>query len=431
MAGCDGAGGDGVASGGNVSQPSERGSTKTQQPAPAAQSELAAKPPAAPDLRPTLLLDAATLSDRKQVLNGQPDSPYLPAYKKLLSDADKALQTKPISVMDKTGTPPSGDKHEYMSMAPYWWPDTNKPDGLPYVKQDGKTNPEGMTDKYDKSNWGKMSSSVTSLALAYYFSGKEMYADHAAQLLRVWFLDPATKMNPNMNYGQSVPGRADGRKEGVLESQNLLDIVDDSVLLQGSKAWTDQDHAALLEWIADYLKWLASNKLALDERKSTNNHGTWYDAIYVGLSIADGDPSGAAAYMKKTTIPRIAAQIAPDGSMPLEMSRTRSLHYPLYNLKPFTMLAIFGDKVGVDLWGYASEDGRSVHQAYTFLAPYLNGKPWPYAQIRVENESEFARFMRLAAIRYNDPSYAQAADHILGNGKTTSRINLIAPTPSF
>jgi hypothetical protein len=426
-------GGEGIAGGGNADHPSDSGSTKPQEPSPAVQSNPLEKPPAssAPDLRPTLLLDAATLSDRKQDLRDPPNSPHFPAYKKLLADANKALQTKPLSVMDKTGTPPSGDKHDYMSMAPYWWPDPNKPDGLPYVNQDGKTNPEGTTNKYDKNNWGKMSSSVTSLALAYYFSNKETYADRAAQLLRVWFLDPATKMNPNMNYGQSVPGRADGRKEGVLESQNLLDLVDDAVLLQGSKSWTEKDQAAFLAWIADYLKWLSSNKLALEERKSTNNHGTWYDAIYIGLSIADGDSAGAAAYLKKTTIPRIAAQIAPDGSMPLEMSRTRSLHYPLYNLKPFTMLAVFGDKVGVDLWGYVTEDGRSIHQAYAFLTPYLNGKPWPYAQIRVEDESEFARFMRLAAIRYHDPAYAEAADHLLGSGKATSRISLIAPTPSF
>ena len=84
----------------------------------------------------------------------------------------------PFSVMQKNHVPPSGDKHDYMSQAPYFWPDPDKKDGLPYVRRDGKVNPE--RDKYDAPLLKKMSQAVATLALAYYLTGEERYAEHAA-----------------------------------------------------------------------------------------------------------------------------------------------------------------------------------------------------------------------------------------------------------
>ena len=51
---------------------------------------------------------------------------------------DLSLSDGPWSVMDKQHVPPSGDKHDYMSLGPYWWPDPDKPDGLPYIRRDGE-----------------------------------------------------------------------------------------------------------------------------------------------------------------------------------------------------------------------------------------------------------------------------------------------------
>lgn len=54
---------------------------------------------------------------KKNLYNG--DSYLMPALENLLLIADTALHVRPISVMDKIATPPSGDKHDYMSIAPY------------------------------------------------------------------------------------------------------------------------------------------------------------------------------------------------------------------------------------------------------------------------------------------------------------------------
>ncbi len=38
----------------------------------------------------------------------------------LLAEADETLRSKPVSVTETSKTPPSGDKHDYFSLAPYY-----------------------------------------------------------------------------------------------------------------------------------------------------------------------------------------------------------------------------------------------------------------------------------------------------------------------
>ena len=66
--------------------------------------------------------------------------------------------------MMKEKTPSSGDKHDYMSQARYFWPDPAKPDGLPYINRDGISNPE--LNKLDRNRLGTTANRITTLALA-------------------------------------------------------------------------------------------------------------------------------------------------------------------------------------------------------------------------------------------------------------------------
>src|SRR5215207_6049721 len=70
-------------------------------------------------------LNMYSLKNSKARIN-RSDPQILPAYKQLLTDAYKALQFGPVSVMEKKHLPPSGNKHDYMSLAPYHWPDPSK-----------------------------------------------------------------------------------------------------------------------------------------------------------------------------------------------------------------------------------------------------------------------------------------------------------------
>lgn len=142
-----------------------------------------------------------------------------------LPDAERALTLGPFSVMHKGRVAPSGDKHDFLTLAPYWWPDPAKPGGLPYVRRDGEVNPESKRDT-DDAPFAQMAGAVTKLAAAFRDTRDERFAARAVLLLRVWFLDLSTRMNPNLDYGQGVPGRNTGRGAGIISTRKLVDIVD-------------------------------------------------------------------------------------------------------------------------------------------------------------------------------------------------------------
>ena len=175
--------------------------------------------------------------------------------KAIRSEADHAMNQGPFSVMEKKETPPSGSKHDYMSLAPYWWPNPATSNGLPYVRHDGETNPQALSIP-DQANVFKLEDAVHALALGYYFTGDREYAGRAVLLLRTWFLDPTTRMNPNLNYAQAVLGVNKGRGIGLIERRGLPRVLDAITLLSGSASLTQVDRDGLHKWFSNYLEWL-------------------------------------------------------------------------------------------------------------------------------------------------------------------------------
>jgi hypothetical protein len=303
-------------------------------------------------------------------------------------------------------------------MAPYFWPDPNKPDGLPYIRRDGKVNPE--RDKYDAPLLGKMNRAVSTLALAYYLTGEERYAEHAALLLRTWFLDEKTRMNPNLNYGQFVPGVNEGRGNGIIDTVGLLSVVDAVGLLEGSKTWTKSDQAGMQAWFGEYVKWLRTSKNGKEEAAAANNHGTWYDVQVVTFALFSGEKEESVKeFLEECKTKRIARQIDPDGKQTLELKRTKAYDYSLVNLRGLFALATLGDRVGVDLWHYETKDGRSIRKALDWMVPFAAGeKEWPYEQITQLKGASLAPLLRRAATAYKEERYEKLI------GKVTERGDL-------
>ena len=317
---------------------------------------------------------------------------------------DKHLKKAPVSVMDKGIAAPSGDKHDYVSLATYYWPNPKTPNGLPYVAHDGEVNPETKDSDYTRLR--KMIDIARGLALAYATTCEERYAQAAAVQLRTWFLDEATRMNPHLNFGQCVRGRDGGSPFGIIETAYLTDVLDADALLQTSSAWTATDHTRLQAWFRDYLAWLTTSELGQKECNDKNNHGTWFDVQATSFALFVGDVARARQILLAARQRRVAAQIEPDGTMPHELRRTKSAGYTLYNTRAMIRLARLGEPLGIDLWNFQTIDGRSLRKALDFFSVYADpDKAWPHKQIEPFGRQGITVFLQQASTRYADQPY--------------------------
>lgn len=358
--------------------------------------------------RPTVprvfLVNARNLSEtRRRVFAG--DKAYTAAARRLEADALKALGAGPFSVTSKGATPPGGDKHDYMSQAPYFWPNPKTHDGLPYIRRDGERNPE-IEKLTDHHNLDQMVDSVETLTLAYYFQGDEAYANRATQLLRTWFLDPATRMNPNLQYAQYVPGVNTGRGIGLIETRGLTRVADCVGLLAGSKAWTKSDQRGIEDWYSKFLQWMLDSRNGKEESAARNNHGTWFDVQAASFALFIGRNELAKSILETAKQKRIAIQVEPDGREPLELERTKAWSYSIFNLDALITLAELGEHVGVNLWHYQTDDGRSLRRALEYLYPFAAGeKKWDYQQLGGVEPQALFPLMRRAAAAYDDGKF--------------------------
>jgi len=350
-----------------------------------------------------LLMDPAVLSDaRSGALAGRAD--LAPALVDLRRAADMAVTATPVSVADKAIAPPSGDPHDYMSLSIYWWPDPSKPDGLPYLQRDGQINREAADmGRYDGAKIVRMVGSVETLALGGFLTGESAYGEAAARWLRVWFLDDATRMNPSMRFAQIIPGWTEPRGTGIIESRQLMRVVDAALLLDGTPAWPAADQAALRAWFGRLVDWLLGSAQGQMEGRAANNHGTWYDAQVADFALFAGRPDLAKNTLARVGAKRAAEQIADDGRQPLELGRTRSFHYSVFNLLAFCVLGDLGDRVGVDVWHASTR----IQAGIDFLTPYRDAtNAWPRLELTdVDYGAELAPILARAARAYPDAGY--------------------------
>jgi hypothetical protein len=353
------------------------------------------------------VIDADHLVTVKNKLKKK-DQPSMAVADSLKKKADGLLNMKLLSVMDKAFTPVSGNKHDYMSQAPYFWYDSSKPDGKPYLRRDGEHNPE-IKKITDRTYIGELESATRILSLAYYLTRNEKYAAKAATLIRHWFLDDGTKMNPNLEYAQGIPGITNGRGIGIIESRTLTGIADAIGLLHGSKAWTKKDDEGMREWYDRFLNWMLTSKNGKDEHAAKNNHGTWYYMQVVDFALFTGDKQKAKALAVESK-KLLDSQLTAAGNFPLELERTNALGYSSFNTLAWLQTASLAQQTGVDLWKFRTSKNAGLQNAVDWLMPFaLKEEKWNYKQIGNYNSGDFYPVLMMAYKKYHNAVYLEKA----------------------
>jgi hypothetical protein len=361
----------------------------------------------------------------KQAMKDNKNQIVQDSLNQLLAQADSYLTKEATSVMEKKQIPPSGNKHDFLSLAPYMWPDLTKPNHMPYVYLDGEINPEVYAIP-DGGNMNEMIKRVKTLSIAYYFTDNISYASKASELLRIWFLSTNTSMNPNLQYTEVIIGRNNGSHSGIIAGNKLPDIIDSIALIRDSSPWTEQDQKGIESWFDKYLDWLLNSGAGKKESKRLNNHGTMYNVQTSSIAIFL-NKTQIARDIVKHSINELAAIIRSDGSQPFELQRSTSLNYHIINLLGLFNLAKIADRIGIDLWDYKTPEGSGLQKALDYLLPYaLKKATWSYKQIKPIDTSRLVDLLCQAIIHYDgNESYKEAYRSIVSPNVVKQSNNLM------
>jgi len=363
----------------------------------------------------------------EQIHAGNPR--FLKAESALIQKANAALNQPLLSVMDKTLVAASGNKHDYYSFPPYWWPDPTQKDGLPYIRRDGENNPDASSDATDKKRLVRMSNNVYNLTLAWYFTQDKRYSEKAAEQIRTWFLNPATRMNPNMAYAQATPGVNTGRGTGIIDTRVLVNIVDAIELLQSSGTIKESEYKQLQQWFGELYYWMTVSPNGLKEDSGKNNHGTWYDLQTATFAQFSGKTIDAKKRLNITQHRRIPNHFDAEGRQMREVARTRSWHYSNFNLEAYSQIAKLGEKIHIDVWNHQA-DNHSLLKGYTYIASFINSDtPWPWKDLDKTDDKKALLSLSRAAKAWPDNVLLNEKARYLQAKYPEDITILIAPLP--
>jgi Alginate lyase len=358
---------------------------------------------------------ALSRADFAAILAAGPNAPLITLaeieqidHDRVVSAADKYLSEPPITITASTSPRSKGGKHDYFSEADYWWPDPKNPDG-PYIERDGYSDPHNFNDH--RLALIRLSLIVPALTAAWLITKDKRYASQAAVHLRAWFLDSTTKMNPSLEYAQAVWGKTPGRSYGIIDTLHLVEVTQAALHLEPTGVMTVAEFAGLRDWFAEYLLWMMVSKNGQEEEAAKNNHGSCWTAQ-------------AAAYAKFTANEKVLVlcrnhfrnhllpeQLAPNGSFPLELARTKPYSYSLFDLDVLSIVCTIASSASSpqdDLWEFTLPNGIKYKNAVDFMFPYIEDKSkWPYPK-DVEYFDDLPNrqpSLLFAGLAYREPKY--------------------------
>jgi len=298
--------------------------------------------------------------------------------KETIAHAKELLQEKPLTVTASSCKRSAGGVHDFYSEGDYWWPDPAKPDG-PYIQKDGQSNPDNFSDH--RLAMIRLSEITATLTSAWLLTGDKKYATKALGHLNAWFVDPATRMNPDLLYAQAIWGRFTGRGIGLIDAYHLVEVAQSAKLLIEAKAVPEADAEKIKAWFSQFLNWMTTHQYGIDEMNAKNNHGTCWVATAASMATLVGNEKVRQMCVDRFKTILLPTQMADDGSFPLEIKRTKPYGYSLFNIDAFCNVARILSTPADNLWDFTTPEGKSLKKGMEYIFPYIRDKStWPFAK---------------------------------------------------
>lgn len=323
----------------------------------------------------------------------------------ILTEAKWALEQQPVTVTAQFSSRSAGGRHDFYSEGDYWWPNPVSADS-PYIQKDGMTNPDNFIAH--RQAMVRLSRIVGALGSAWLLTKEDKYVQHALLHCKAWFVDTATKMNPNLLYAQAIKGRATGRGIGVIDAIHFMEVTQGLSAMQQSKAMDKAVLNGTKQWFAQFLEWLTTHKYGKDEMNAGNNHGTCWVMQVAAFAKFTGNKELLQFCSDRYKNVLLPNQMAADGSFPRELRRTKPYGYSIFNLDAMATICQVLSSAVDNLWQYRTADGKSIQKGIEFLYPFIADKTrWSYAQdVMYWNEWPVAQpFLVFGAAAYNNSQW--------------------------
>lgn len=250
----------------------------------------------------------------------------------LKKEMDDKITTLKYSVVEKELLPHSLNKHDYYSIGIYAWPNKTGIDGMPWIIDDCKANPYVKTFATDSIRIENFCNDIMILTTLYLIYEDFSYLSKVNELLKIWFVDKETRMNPNMDYAQAIPGVCTGRGIGLIDARHLIKVIDYITVLENKDLIEFGILKKIKEWFKEFIFWMEHSSNGKEEEEALNNHGSWYEAELTTFALFTGDYEKVLS-RKDIFINKIKAQFEGNGNQPHEIKRKKAWHYFIFNLE--------------------------------------------------------------------------------------------------
>jgi hypothetical protein len=294
----------------------------------------------------------------------------------ILERAGETLNAKEEYLPDFLNPLCPGEPGDYSSNGDYWWPDPDKPDGLPYIQRDGESNPNAFF--HHRRILRDFRTKVSHLTAGFLVSSNKLWATQAVNLMVRFFLDSKTRMNPHLLYAQAIPGITPGRGIGIIDTLHLIEIPVAAEFLERRGVLPKDIADALRVWFASYLEWMITHPQGVDEMNTTNNHSvcwTLQAAVFARFVKSREILDFCRDRFREVIIP---GQMAHDGGFPRELGRTKPYGYSLFQLDNMCHLCYVLSDKDHNLWDFSPDGKRSMKLGLDYLYPFMKDKTsWP------------------------------------------------------